>query len=179
MDTPKVYDQQGQEKDWDWLVANFGPIELERTGVPEGVNHVYRIVELHDREGPAVQIVHVADQEAGPIEGITVVRYWPGAPPLDPFPPPASTWRDRGVYGETNINGEIGFGMGTGDYYFPPSIGASAVWVADQLGPSDFIHGLGMLGATNHRHLEVYYQLEDVDEPTPPAPPTPPPSSEF
>ena len=31
MDTPKVYDQQGQEKDWDWLVANFGPIELERT----------------------------------------------------------------------------------------------------------------------------------------------------
>jgi hypothetical protein len=39
-----------------------------------------------------------------------------------------------------------------------------------------------MLGATNHRHLEVYYQLEDVDEPTPPEPPeppTPPPSSEF
>ena len=69
--------------------------------------------------------------------------------------------------------------MGTGDYYFPPSIGASAVWVAEQAGPSDFIHGLGMLGATNHRHIEVYYELEDVDEPTPPEPPTPPASPDF
>ena len=65
MDKPKVYDQQGQEKDWDWLIANFGPLELERTEVPEGVNQVYRIAELHDREGPAVEIVHVVDQGGG------------------------------------------------------------------------------------------------------------------
>jgi hypothetical protein len=64
--------------------------------------------------------------------------------------------------------------MGFGDYYFAPGGGASAVWVADEAGPGDLIAGLGMLGGTNHRHLEVYYQLVDVSTP-PEEPPEEPP----
>lgn len=175
MDKPKILDQQGQERDWDWLIANFGTVSLERTEVPQGVNKAYRIVKLQVSEGPAVQIAIVADSAGTPLEGITVVRHWPGAPPLPGWSPPASAWQDKGVFGPTNVRGEIGFGMGRGDYYFPPNLGASAVWVADPAGPSDFISGLGMLGGTNHRHLDVYFQLEQSQE-SPPSPPTPPDS---
>jgi hypothetical protein len=118
--------------------------------------------------------VHVTDQEARPLETAQVVRHWPDAPPLPAWPPPTSRWRDRGVYGQTNPSGDIGFGMGHGDYYFPPEGGASAVWVAEAEGPSDLVSGLGMLGGTSHRHLDVYFALQDVDAQTPP--PLPPPS---
>lgn len=179
MDKPIIYDGQGEEQDWDWLISNFGNISLERSEVTEGVTRVYRVMKLQDAEGPATQIVNVVDQDSHPLEGIHVVRYWPDAPELPEWPPPVSRWYDRGVYGPTNVNGDIGFGMGSGDYYFPPSAGASAVWVADQNGPSDVISGLGMLGASNHRHLNVYFQLKDVEEPPPPPPPPPPPESNW
>jgi hypothetical protein len=175
MEYPKVYDQQGEEQDWAWLVANFGAINLERATIPEGVAQVYRIVKLQDIEGPATQLVNVVNQEGRRLEGLTVVRYWPDAPKLPEWPPPISRWRDRGVYGPTNVNGDIGFGMGRGDYYSPPGAGASAVWVANQSGPSDFISGLGMVGGTNHRHLDVYYQLKDAGAPPPEPPIEPPP----
>jgi hypothetical protein len=163
VERPKVYDRQGQQQDWEWLVANFGAVSVERADTLEGTSQVYRIVKLQDSEGPAAQVVTVRAQDGNPIEGINIVRHWPDAPELPSWPAPASLWHDRGVYGTTNMNGEIGFGMGRGDYYFAPSGGASAIWVADQAGPSDLISGLGMLGATNHRHLDVHYQLEDVD----------------
>lgn len=175
MDKPKIYDQHGQEQDWSWLIANFGAVKLERAEAAEGVGRVYRIVMLRDSEGPAVTVVNVTDQGGEPLENVRVVRYWPDAPSLPGWPPPASRWRDRGVYGGTNIRGDIGFGMGRGDYFFPPNGGASALWIADERGPSDFIEGLGMLGGTHHRHLNVYFQLQDVEAGPPPSPPPSPP----
>ncbi len=176
MENPKIFDQQGQERDWNWLISNFGAINLERAEVGEG--SVYRIVKLQDAEGPAVQVANVTDQGGQPLDGVRVVRYWPDAPPLPAWPPPTSMWHDQGVYGETNVNGDIGFGMGHGDYYFPPNGGASALWVADAKGPSDFISGLGMLGGTNHRHLDVYFQFLPA-EPPPPEPPEEPPDDRW
>jgi hypothetical protein len=183
MDKPKIYDQHGQEQDWSWLIANFGDVKLERAEAAEGVGQVYRIVKLVDSEGPAVTVVHVTDKGGKALENVRVVRYWPDAPLLPGWSAPASRWRDRGVYGGTNINGDIGFGMGRGDYFFPPNGGASALWISDERGPSDFVEGLGMLGGTKHRHLNVFFQLQDVEagppppepvEPEPPAPPEPP-----
>jgi hypothetical protein len=175
MELPKVYGQQGEERDWDWLVANFGAVSLERAEALDGVSQVYRVVKLQDAEGPAVQAAYVVDSRGNPLEKVRVVRYWPDAPALPVWQPPASRWRDRGVYGETKDAGEIGFGMGYGDYYFPPAGGASAVWVADESGPSDWIGGLGMLGGTNHRHLDVSFQRQDASSEPPPQPPLPPP----
>ena len=177
MDTPKILDRQGHEQDWNWLVANYGAINLQRAEISEGERLAFRITKLQESEGPAVQVVRVTVDGGEPLEGVSVVRHWPDAPDLPVWPPPSSRWRDRGVHGKTNVEGDIGFGMGRGDYYFAPSGGASAVWVADAAGPSDFLSGLGMLGGTNHRHLDVTFQLEGAAEPTPPPPPppTPPP----
>ncbi len=174
MDKPQVFDQQGEKQDWNWLTENFGAIVIERAKVAKKVTRIYRVVKLQDSEGPAVQVVNVADQDGNSMEAIRVVRHWPDAPELPAWPSPTSRWRDRGVFGKTNVEGNIGYGMGHGDYYFPPDGGASAVWVADEAGPSDLVSGLGMLGGTNHRHLDVYYQLVDVEKPSPPGPPEPP-----
>jgi len=173
MELPRVYDQQGGEQDWDWLVANFGAVSLERAETLAGASQVYHIVKLQDVEGPAVQTAYVVDSQGVPLEKITVVRYWPDAPGLPEWQPPTSRWRDRGVHGETKKTGEIGFGMGYGDYYFPPAGGASAMWVAGETGPSDWIGGLGMLGGSNHRHLDVTFQRQDASSEPPSQPPLP------
>jgi hypothetical protein len=163
MGQPRIVDRQGQEKDWAWLVAQFGPVELERAGVAQG--NVYRVVEIREVQGPAVQVVNVVDPGGTPIEGIRVVRFWPDAPLLPDWPPPTSLWRNRGVFGDTNVEGNIGYGMGQGDYYYLPASGASAVWVGDESGPSDLISGLGMLGGTARRHLDLVFQLQPAEPP--------------
>jgi hypothetical protein len=161
---PRIFDQQGQEQDWDWLVAHFGAVDLKRAEATQG--YAYRIVKLQDAEGPAIQVVNVRSQDGHPIEGVRVVRYWPDAPSLPVWAPPTSMWRSQGVYGETNANGDIGYGMGHSEYYDPPNAGASAVWVAGPSGPSDLISGLGMLANTNHRHLDIHFQLQPVGAPS-------------
>jgi len=187
VDKPQVFDYEGRERDWDWLVSTFGAVRMEHVKLPEGVNKVFRLVKLQDTQGAGVQVVHVVDEEGNPLEGVRVARYWPDAPELPAWPRPTSMWRRRGVYGETNVNGDIGFGMGAGDYYYEPRLGASAVWVADERGPSDLITGLGMVGGTPHRHLDVHFQLQEIEsepveepvvaEPAP-FPPAEPPAEE-
>lgn len=162
MDAPPVYDQNGNEQSWGWLVTNFGPVAVERSAAAGG--QVFRIVELRDSEGPAVLNVTVRGADSQPLAGVNVARYWPDAPQLPDWPPPISRWQPRGVFGETKPDGTIGFGIGRGDYYWPPKGGVSAVWVADARGPSDMMTGLGMLGGTNHRHVDVVYQLVDAME---------------
>lgn len=176
MIVPKIIDHEGQERDWDWFVTNFGAITIERCPATEG--KVFRIVKLRDSIGPAVQIASVRDEDSMPLIGVNLVRFWPDAPELPQWPAPISMWRRRGVIGPTNEEGNVGFGMGHGDYYFAPNAGASALWVADGRGPSDFIIGLGMLGGTDHRHVDVFFQLVDLgSQIEPPVPPKPVPSS--
>jgi hypothetical protein len=177
MNLPKIYDLQGDEQGWDWLVAAFGAVRLERAEVPEGAGRVFRVVRLQAVEGTAMESIHVLDQDGDLLEGVTVVRTWPDAPPLPGWSPPASRWRECGVYGITDAKGEIGFGMGHGDTYIPPSGGPSAVWVAEEVGPSDLIDGLGMLEGERQRHLNVTFQLQDAGEGAPPSPPLPSPSA--
>ena len=178
MDLPEIYDLQGDEQDWDWLAAAFGAVRLERAEVPEGAGRVFRIVRLQAVEGTAIESVHVLDQDGNPLGGARVVRTWLGAPALPGWSPPASRWRECGVYGVTDASGEIGFGMGHGDAYTPPDEGASAVWVAEEAGPSDLIDGLGMLEGEGHRHLDVTFQRQDVGTEAPPSPPPPAPPAQ-
>jgi hypothetical protein len=51
------------------------------------------------------------------------------------------------------------------------------VWVADGSGSSDLIAGLGMVGGTAHRHLDVYFQFQPVEAPPEPPPDGPPDES--
>jgi hypothetical protein len=145
-----VYDCDDQPADATWLYETFGAVAWQpRDGA--------RLVALRSREGPATLVIHVEDGAGDPLENVTVVRHWPDAPPL----PAELQWDgtyNRGVFGPTNGEGNIGFGMGFGDYYFPPGqSGASAVWIG---GPASYLlTGLGMLGGTNHMHLDSDWVL--------------------
>jgi len=180
VDLAEIYDLRGNQQDWDWIGAAFGGVQLERAAAPGGVGRIFRVVRLQVVEGTAIQGVWVLDQEGNPLEGVRVVRAWPDGPSLPGWAPPASRWHECGVYGVTNSSGGIGFGMGHGDTYALPGTGTSAIWVADDAGPSDVIDGLGMLEGERPLHLDVTFQLQDVggEPPSPPPPPTAPaPSS--
>ena len=183
----QVFDKFMQPRDLKWLEEEFGPVEhLE---APPGPGYrLAALVEIDDLpplhgavapqpplplkgriiEASATIIVQVQGQGGGPVQDVRVARRWPDES-LPNLPPELQAWGwTKGVYGETNENGDIGFGMGQGDYYFPPDKGASAVWVEG----GDGVDGLGMIGGTNHRHLNLIYQWQD--ELVPPPPPTDP-----
>ena len=183
----QIFDKFMQLQDQKWLEENFGPVEhLE---APPGPGYrLAALVEVDDLpplartsvkflppfEGRIIEasstiIVQVQGQGGGPVQGVRVARRWPDET-LPNLPPELAAWGwTKGVYGDTNPNGDIGFGMGLGDYYFPPDKGASAVWVEG----GDGVNGLGMIGGTNHRHLNLIYQWMDEQPPNPPPPPIP------
>ncbi|MCZ7571150.1 MAG: hypothetical protein M5U01_21600 [Ardenticatenaceae bacterium] len=155
MTDPSVYDYQGNRRDMQWARDVYG-MELRRVEEQPG-EHVYRIVEIREAEGPAVQLVTVRNESGARQIGIGVARYWPDAPPL-PFEP-ASEWKPKGVVGYTNESGDVGFGLGRGDYITAPGQGVTAVWVADPAVKSDLADKLGMIAGTNHRRLDFVFQL--------------------
>ncbi len=179
MDNPTIIDQDGKEQDWDWLVANFGAVKVDRAQVSAENTAVYRVSRLQDVQGPAAQVVSVLDQDGTPLQGIRVVRHWPGAPDLPGWSPPVSVWHAQGVHGLTGTSGQLGFGLGADERYSQPDGGPGSIWIANDAGPSDLISGLGMLENTDHRHLNVSFLLTEVALATPPVPDEPPPSQQM
>jgi hypothetical protein len=117
----------------------------------------------------AAAIVVKTISEAGePLVGAPVARYWPDAPVL---PPDRQHWQERGVIGYTNVDGDTGFGMGEGDYYAPPTIPPTWVWIAQPGVPTEAVSGLGMLAGTNHDHINVVLRWDSGAQPPPPPPP--------
>lgn len=159
----EIYDIDGNQRDLAWLDGTYG-IELHAAAKPAGVQHwkVWRIAKLIEREGPAVQIVATVDEDEKPLSDVPIARHWPSADPL-PYSP-ASTWKSNAVIGNTNLEGEVGFGMGSGDYITEPGEGVTGVWVADRTVRSDFVYRLGMVAGTNHRRMDVVFQLLTVTE---------------
>lgn len=172
---PVVYDYNGNIVDTEWLWSEFGEVGWIRTDPHPDTNWVFRVVALRAKCGPASLIVKVIDENGAPLIDYAVIRYWPGAPLLPDFSgTTAKQWTKRGIIGYTNESGDVGFGMGTGDYYFPPGeIGVSQVYVASFDGYGDLVTGLGMLGGTEHCHVDTTFQRLPVD--TIPDPPTPTP----
>lgn len=128
----KIYDKYGAEQDWNWLVENFGPIIVEAGSV----------VELREVEGPATLVADVG------AAGVPVVFFWPDAPFLPPELQNCGKVRGLVVYSKSN--GRAEFAMGGGSYYWPPDIGPHWVWMQD----SKCAGGFGMIGETDHRHLD-------------------------
>jgi hypothetical protein len=147
-----IYDCDGQRADAQWLYDTFGAVEWQAR---EGA----RLVALRCREGPASLEVHVEDEAGHPLENIIVMRYWPDAE----FLPEELAWDatyNRGDRGPTNVEGNIGFGMGGGEYYDPSKgqVGVEAIWVG---GPNSYLlTGLGWLAGTNHTHLNSEWVLD-------------------
>jgi hypothetical protein len=163
---PKVFDNGGQERDMAWLLNKYGDVTISASEYPEA----FRVVELREQIGDAALVVRLLNEEGQLQGGVTVIRYWPDAPKLPEWPPPPERWFSQGVHGETNDEGVIGFGMGRGDYYDPAleQRGATSIWVGFLGTGSECVGGLGMLGGSNHAHINVTFQHSA--EPEPPGP---------
>jgi hypothetical protein len=146
---------------------------------------MWRITALREkRNAPAALVVRAMHESGSPLELKNVAFYWPDAD-QDPNAGPADGVLEgmvpnRCVRGTTNAEGDVGFGMGPGAYYYVDrgEIGPHAVWMYGTETRSDLILGLGMLPGTNHDHFDVEFTRFDAEEP-PPEPPGPdlPPGS--
>jgi hypothetical protein len=174
----KVVDLQYNERDFAYAEAKYG-VAFRRAEVEPG-QKVYRLVELWEKTGHHSLITQVLDESGNPMDRVDVAFYWRDAP--DPPDPPTEVyshdWHRNFVHGPTNVNGDVGPGMGRGAYHGEGEGGPHAVWVRDPNIPSDVCEKLGMLAGTNHDHLDQKFQLVVAEgEPTPtptPTPPTPP-----
>jgi hypothetical protein len=147
--TLTIHDLEGVEQGWAWLEATFGAVSLER-GTGTASVSVLRAI-----EGPSVLVVRIENADGNLIENVPVVFYWPDAPLLPPGQ--RACGFDRGLVIASKSNGNAEFGMGAGAYYYPPAGGPHAVWVAT--GSTDCLGGMGMLGGTNHIHLDSVWRM--------------------
>ena len=147
--TLTIYDLDGQEQDWDWLVETFGAVTLDRgTGDPT-------VTVLRAIEGPMALVVRVENPDGDPLEGVPVMFWWPDAPELPPEK--HACGKERGLEIATNAEGRAEFIMGGGAAYWPPEGGPHAAWIDTE--GTDCLGGLGWVGETEHVHLNSEWTL--------------------
>lgn len=184
----RIYDRDGNEQSWSWLCQRYGEPIIRTADAGLG----WRIAELREIKDPPAAadaaapagpaspaatntlIVSTRGANGRPAAGINVAWYWPDAPENPTAMPtnglPLQVRPGRAVIGPTNDNGDAGFGMGRGAYYWPTrgEIGPHAAWIAGA--NSDVILGLGMIAGTAHDHIDVVFQQSEPEEPEPPTP---------
>jgi len=178
-----IYDEHAQEITLEQLRLRFGDVRVYPRPDPDSPGWEVVIIQIH-AEPQNLYVPHRAGRlwahgraptpdvpaaigvnltRAGkPVIGKKVAWYWPDAP-VDPL---AGGW-GRADQNETNTNnmGSVDLCMGPGAYYFPPGGGPHAVWVYGNSTNSELVSGLGMLGNTNHDHLDLFYEwTEPGDE---------------
>jgi CRP-like cAMP-binding protein len=143
----EVYDMNGSQQDLAWAAHWYGT-RIERAPAPGPGGAVFRVVSLQEQEGPAAITVWVFDENNQPIVGADVMVNSPGG---------------RQDSDKTKADGEWAFAMGRGSYLehygYEGGVGPHDIYVSYQGYPSDKVVGLGMLGGTNHRHLNVSFKL--------------------
>jgi len=143
----KIYDAGGKEQDWEWVKTKYNLPEIDRA--LKELDH-WEVVALHEVIGPASMTVRLVGV---PIASIPIDFRWP----------------DGHVMQRTDVNGQTGFGMGGGAYYRPDRGETGPHWVyVNTAHTSDVVDGLGMIGKTNHAHLEPTFQFVKAGEPEEP-----------
>ncbi|MBN2359118.1 MAG: hypothetical protein JXR83_06670 [Deltaproteobacteria bacterium] len=150
-----------------FVAAEYGST-VQRAGGGEQAR-VYRLIAFVERVGPSNIDTLVVDAAGAPIAGLPVAFYWPDAPETAR----ADEWYGKKLTTNTGANGIAGFALGGGAYLDCCGCGGPhAVWVSEPgqaagtTVASDLADRLGMLGGTNHRHLDLIFQRVDP----PPAP---------
>lgn len=203
MPKPIYLNQYGEERPWSELVDTWGNIVYHPAPANPG-DVVWRCTHLIARrpiepedehkitdemeswlslvrpfEAAAI-ICQFLHEDGLPAGGLRVAWYWPDAPEDIHIGPeggvPGIVRSNRGVHGQTNLMGIIGHPMGGGAFYWPSQgqIGPHATWAYGTATKSDVIAGLGMLGGTNHDHLDAIFEQVTEGTAPPPQPPTPP-----
>ena len=135
-----VYDMNNNLKDMNWVAETYGS-SIER-GTPGADGSIFRVVELREIEGPVTIKVWVKDGSGNPCPGVSVRCSWPGGEEIK----------------STEEDGSVSL-CAMGDYIIPWGSGGGRSMEVLGGAPSDIARALGMLGATNHRHLDVVFQL--------------------
>jgi hypothetical protein len=181
----EVIDAGGVPRDMDWVKQKYG-VEIDTTiGGDTPPTHIWACYRLLEKIGPTSMTV-TARRDTGEKLGIRVAFHWPEAP----YPP---TGGDLGVlpgdlaeyvndphnnfvFGDTGIDGAVGFGMGGGGAHGEGEGGPHEVWIHDTTTPTHVVTKLGWLAGTNHAHLEPWFEkrLVQVEPSEPPEPPEPP-----
>ena len=152
--------------DMTWVGAEYGSV-VERADAAkvQSAGQVFRLVALVEREGPSNIDVFVADMDGSPLSGVPIAFYFSSAP--DASRP--DEWYPVKVTGVTEASGRVGFALTSSAYLDTCGGGGPhAIWVSapgaapDTTVPSDLADHLGMLGGTNHRHLDLLFQRTDV-----------------
>ena len=141
----KIYDATGDERDWEWVKDKYNLPEIDRAR--KKVDH-WEVVELRERIGPVAMRIRVVGEAT---VGIPIRIDWPG---------------DH-IVQKTNAEGYTDFVLNA--YYRPLNIGPYSVCVVTRY-PTDVVNGLGMLGKSNHAHLEPTFQFVRGEEPAPEEP---------
>lgn len=132
----KVYDVYGAEQSYAWAVEKYG------VHVEQMAGWGYHCVELRERSGPSSVDVWVRQASGAPDGGVRVEFHWPG---------------DMKVQ-YTEASGKAGFGYGRGSWINEPAAGGAHWLVVQDTNSCDAVSRLGMLGGTNHDHLDVSYR---------------------
>jgi len=156
----RVFDADGNEKSLEWALNKYN-VKLV---IAAKSRDRWEVVALHEVIGPSSMTVRVNIKDGIGAFAIPVAFWWPGAwedenavecHPTEPKQP-------RKIRQITDLNGQTGFGMGGGAYYHPSKgeQGPHAVWVSEYPQyTSDLVDGLGMIGSSNHAHLEPTFQF--------------------
>lgn len=160
----RIYDEQGQERDREWLDVMFGP--QVRVDVSKG-SPAFHVVELRASRSRAA-IVTVLDENGNPLPGTTVVY--------------AHTSGKPRVREKTDQKGQITIPMvELFRYGVPADEGPCHAGIPGE--HTDVIYGLGevIVAGENNRHLDITFQrmADSLDTPSSPALPTSPPAGEY
>lgn len=184
----KVYDKDGNERDWQWAADRYG-VELIEAEPPEGAT-VFRLSEIRQKVGPCGMTVQVEDEDGNRIPGVVVLQGWVDGPELPNEAAPRlaeDSWDqpmgkpNRGTGDFTNGDGVMGWGWGGGEQYDPTGgwglehvEGPHWYWImpGDDQVYTDIILGLGWLLGTDHDTLTLTFQRAvGEDEPEEPEEP--------
>lgn len=162
-----VYDKSGQIQTLQWAKAKYGPFVIYPAPTPAtGEALAWKITALREKNDST--FIAKATSEAGaPAPGTRICFYWPDAPRLDNAGPLGAPFdgvtANRAVSGFANANGDVGFAMGPGANYFPPTRGPHAAWMHGANTRSDLFLGIGMI-PDDHLHLDATWSLVTIGD---------------
>ncbi len=160
MEEPRVLDNHGNEKDMVLVRQTYGSdFARAPTDTLAGATHVYRLIELSEKEGWSNIDTLVRGEDSQPQACVTAAFYWPDASTLSR----PGEWKRTKYHHSTDTRGIVGFALGHGGHIRRAVVaGSHAIWVSEPTMPSDLGDKMGMLAATNRRRLKSIFQLHPL-----------------
>ena len=146
-----------------WLTDIYG-LQLTRapTADVSKAGKVYRLVEYAEREGPVAIEAWVVDEAGAKLPNTKVTFCYPAVKGTGG----ALTCSANKVAVKVKAQGHADFTMTGSGYTKCGQPGPYAAWIDEPGVPGDRVYGLGMLGGTNHRHINLLFQRVKVGKPT-------------